>query len=504
MTRRLSRETAAEAGLLSDAGPARRSAAADCPLIVHLGFGAFARAHTAVFTEEANRGAQQLDEPSWRIVGVTQRSRAVADQLDPQDGLFSVVEQDRDTTDVQLITCVEEVLSGPDQADEVVQRIADPRTRIVSLTVTEKGYRLDPSQETVDLTDPEVRADLDGGGPSTPIGQIVAGLRRRAETGAGPLTVLSCDNLPGNGALTRRAVRTFIGALPDGETSRELLDWLDQHVTFPSTMVDRMVPQPTAETAELARGALGLQDEGAVPSESFRQWVLEDSFAAGRPRWERAGATFGDDVAAWEETKLRILNAGHSLLAYLGRYAGLSTICEAAEDEVWAAACRELYRADVLPVLETPGDVDGAAYADSVLRRFANPALGHTTAKVGSDGSQKLGPRFGTTVRRSMERGAVPQWAALAVAGWVHDILEAPSLGATDPAAERLRRRASGEHGTARAVEVVLDEAGLFQDVADRGRFVHAAAEWLELMQDDADMVRQEIPARIGKETSDG
>ncbi|WP_457951128.1 mannitol dehydrogenase family protein [Pseudarthrobacter sp. alpha12b] len=400
-----------------------------------MGLGAFARAHTAVFTEDAMLAA---DDPQWGIVGVTQRSDAVARQLVPQDGLFTVAERGEGSAPARVVSSIIEALSGRDNPERVVERIAAPDTKIVTLTITEKGYRFDPQTRTLDLEDPEVQADLAGRPPHTAIGQIVRGLQQRALTGAGPVTVLSCDNLPGNGELTAALARDFATALPAPE-SGPLLAWLAGNATFPSTMVDRMVPATTEGDLAAVEHELGLRDEAAVVAEPFKQWVMEDNFAAGRPRWEDAGALFSRDVAAWEAAKLRLLNASHSMLAYLGLAAGKETISDAVAVDSYRFACRRMMLEEALPSISLPAGLDGEQYCDEVLRRFANPALGHTTAKVGSDGSQKVGLRLLTTARGTLDAGREPKWAALAVAAWMHHVATTPETDLNDPLAKELQ-----------------------------------------------------------------
>lgn len=431
MTPRLNRATATAAGL----GAAAAAPGPDALQIVHLGFGAFARAHTAVYTEVANRAE---DGPHWEIVAVTQRSNTVVDELAPQDGLFTVFEEGEGAADPRLITCVREVLSGPDRPETVVERIADERTRVVALTITEKGYRADPGTGLVDLYDPLVRADLQNRAPTTAVGQIVRGLQRRAERGGTPITVVSCDNLPANGGLTSGVVRSFVQALPE-EESAALLPWIEQNTAFPNTMVDRMVPQPTPQVRARVQGWLGAHDAGAVSCEPYKQWVIEDAFASERPAWDAAGAAFGGDVEAWEDTKLRVLNASHSLLAYLGLFAGYTSISETVGDEAFAGACRAMLSEEVLPTLDVPPGLDAEDYCVSVLHRFANPALGHTTEKVGSDGSQKLGPRLLSTARRCLDAGTEPRWTGLAVAAWIHHVVNGGATSQDEPLADMLR-----------------------------------------------------------------
>ncbi|GAA1180932.1 mannitol dehydrogenase family protein [Nesterenkonia xinjiangensis] len=500
MMPRLSRPAAREEGLLPLTPDAAGVQGQQSLRIVHLGFGAFARAHTALYTELAELRSQDPSQ-QWRVVGVTQRSNTVAEQLNPQDGLYSVVDVGPGATGVQLVTCVDEVLSGPDESDAVVALIADPQTRIVCLTITEKGYRLDAAGHGIDCADPEIQADLAGRAPGTAVGQIVRGLQLRHRRDAGPLAVLSCDNLPGNGELTREAVRSFIRALPEDGTE-ELLAGVQDSVSFPNTMVDRMVPQPTAETVEQAARALGFTDEGAVPGEHFTQWIIEDDFPGGRPQWELAGATFSDQVRQWEDTKLRMLNAGHTLLASLGLCVGAPTINDAVQEEAFARACREMYRLEVLPTLELPQGVDGEAYGEEVLHRFANESLGHTTAKVGSDGSLKIGPRLGETITRCLDRGLTPQWASLAVGAWVHHVLHGREEDVADPLAEQMRRQGLAAEGAESSVSEVLRVAGLFEDLLERDELLRVIVEWVRILRTGDEALRSEIIRRSEERSS--
>lgn len=416
--------------------------------VVHLGAGAFFRAHGAVLTEDAMLAT---GETAWGVCAVTGRSPSVWKQLAPQDGLFTVSERGRGSRPARLVSSVRETLAGPRDPWAVVERIADPSTRIVTLTVTEKGYRAHPRTGRPDARDPVMRGDLSGAPPLTPVGQIAHGLelRRRRETG--PLTVLSCDNLSQNGDRLAAQVSDFVATL---WTDGPLRDWMRENVTFPNTMVDRMVPATTPEDLDRVEREFGLRDEAAVVAEPFLQWVVEDRFATERPRWEEAGAVLTDDVRPWEETKLRVLNAGHSLAAYLGLAAGHRTIAECMTDDVISTAVRRLAFEEALPALELPGGLDGPSYAEAVLGRFANPALGHTTVKVGADGSQKLGPRLLSTAEAVLSGGGEPRWSALAVAAWVrHVVGSGPDL--EDPLAVHLHGLVS-DTAAPGAVDVAL------------------------------------------------
>ncbi|MHC6593182.1 mannitol dehydrogenase family protein [Arthrobacter sp. C152] len=440
-----------------------------------MGLGAFARAHTAVFTEDAMLSTGDF---GWGIVGVTQRSDTVARQLAPQDGLFTVAERGDGAAPARIVSSIVEAISGRDTPDLVVERIAAPATKIVTLTITEKGYRFDPRTGTLDLADPDIQADLGGQAPLTAIGQIARGLQQRARTGAGPVTVVSCDNLPGNGELTRTLVRGFASALPAPEGD-DLLAWIDANTAFPSTMVDRMVPATTDGDLGAVERGLGLRDEAAVVAEPFKQWVIEDTFAAGRPRWEDAGALFSTDVAAWESAKLRLLNASHSMLAYLGLAAGKETISDAVGVDAFRTACRRMMLEEALPSITLPAELEGERYCEEVLRRFANPALGHTTAKVGSDGSQKIGLRLLPTIRGTLDAGREPRWAALAVAAWMHHVATTPEADLDDPLAKELQAALPETRTADTVVPALLGFRAVFgPDLAGHEEFRNLLLHW--------------------------
>ena len=412
--------------------------------IVHLGIGAFHRAHQAVFTELA---AAATGRDDWGITGVTQRSASVRDQLMPQDGLYSVLERGADAAPLRLVGTIRDVVFGAGDPAAVVERIANPAVRLVTLTVTEKGYRRDGAGR-LDRSDPEVAADLTGRPPRTVVGQLVRGLQRRRSADAGPVTVLSCDNLVSNGEVLRGLVQDFVDGLPSVEAGG-LTDWIASSVRFPSCMVDRIVPATTDKDRADVRAALGVEDRGVVVAEPFSQWVIEDDFAADRPAWERAGAVLTTDVAAWEAVKLRMLNASHSLLAYLGALSGYDTIAAALTDDRLAAAAESLMVEDVAPTLRVPEGLDLDDYRRQVLTRFANPALRHRTVQVAMDGSQKLPVRLLGTVRDRLSTGAVPRYGALAVAAWMVYVaqgrdMRGRDLPLDDPMADRLRTATAG------------------------------------------------------------
>ena len=440
--------------------------------IVHLGIGAFSRAHQATYTQAAMAATGDL---SWGICGVTQRSATVADRLVPQDGLYTVFVPSPDGDAAQVNAAVRAVLPGAQRRAETVARIAAPAVRLITLTVTEKGYRHDPATGRLRPDDPEIRADVAparAAEPVTVVGQLVRGLQRRMRDGAGPMTVVCCDNLPGNGALLRGLVTDFAGLLPAAEGD-ELLAWLAAQVRFPGTMVDRIVPATTAEDRAIVARLLGVADEGVVVTEPFRQWVVEDSFATPRPAWELAGATFTDDVAPYEHMKLRLLNGPHSALAYLGALAGHEYVSDAMADPRFTAFARGLMDVDVAPTLSVPDGFDLGHYEDELLERFCNPALKHRTIQIAMDGSQKLPQRLLGTIRDRRAAGAEPRYAVLAVAAWMWFVATGASeagrpLPLDDPLADRLRAAVAAASRPADVVDALLAVRDVFgTDLAD-------------------------------------
>lgn len=427
--------------------------------IVHLGIGAFHRAHQAVFTEDAMEaeGSEQ-----WGICGVTQRSRAVVDQLAPQDGLYALLERSSDDVSVRVVSSVHEVISAREQAELLQARFADPGVDVVTLTVTEKGYRRD-GDGRLDLADPVVSADLAGGPPGSVIGQLVSGMRARRAGHGAPLTVISCDNLAANGTVVRSLVSDFCAALPTVEGD-PLQAWIEASVSFPCSVVDRIVPATTDEDRSELEQLLGVRDAGLVVAEPFRQWVIQDDFVGPFPAWHRVGAVLTPDVAPHQNAKLRLLNATHSLLAYTGALAGYATIAETVGDDRLADAAARLMAEDAAPTLRHTDGLDLEAYQRSVLHRFANPALHHQTTQVAMDGSQKLPVRILGTVRDRLRAGAEPYWAALAVAAWMVYLNRGPDV--EDPLADQLREAADGP--VARLVERMLAVRQVFDpELAD-------------------------------------
>jgi fructuronate reductase len=445
--------------------------------IVHLGIGAFHRAQTAVYSDDA----LSLQHGDWGICGVSLRSPDVRDRLVPQDGLYTAVEKSPAGTRRRIIGSVREVRFLGDERSEVHARLAASSTRIISLTITEKGYCHDPATGQLNLAHPDVVHDLaDPRQPVSAVGLIAAALDARRLSHGNPVTVLCCDNLPHNGALVQGLVQTFAEARDSA-----LAHWIREHASFPSTMVDRIVPATTEGDIKENDAALGVHDAAPVMHEPFRQWVIEDNFVAGRPPWHRVGAQLVDDVAPFEAMKLRLLNASHSAFAYLGYLAGYEFIYQVAAQPDFIAFMRGLMREEVAPTLKLPTGVDVVAYQNALVERFGNPALPHRTQQIAMDGSQKLPQRLLGTVRDNLAAGRNVDLAALAVAGWMRYASGVDEAGrelkVSDPLAPEFARIARDVRGDpVTLAEGLLGLRTVFgDDLPGDRRFTDAVTRWL-------------------------
>lgn len=431
---RLSSATLAR--LPADVARPRYDRAAVATGIVHLGLGAFFRAQGAVFTEAVLAGG----DARWGILGASLRSPDTRDALRPQDHLYTVAERGPQQERLQVIGALTGVMVGAEDLPALIDAMAQPRVAIVSLTVTEKGYCYDPASGDLDESHADIVHDLaHPEAPRSAPALLVSAIARRRMQGVPPLTVLCCDNLPHNGATLRRIVSQF-AALRD----RDLARFIEDAVAFPSTMLDRIVPATTpADRASIA-ARLGMEDASPVVTEPYNQWVIEDRFAGVRPAWDDHGATLVRDIAPYETMKLRLLNASHSLMAYLGYLAGHETIADTIADPSFRRLVDGFMDAEVTPTLRLPASIDVAAYKRALLERFANPALRHRTAQIAMDGSQKLPQRLLDTARERLRIGAPIPRLALAVAGWMRYVTGTDENGGAievrDPLAPRLRR----------------------------------------------------------------
>ncbi|MBB4301001.1 fructuronate reductase [Rhodobium orientis] len=459
--------------------------------IVHLGIGAFHRAHQAVYTDDvlAKHGGD------WAISGVSLRSKTVHDQLDPQDGLFSVTALDGEGRDCRIVGSVKEVIFAPDDKLRLFDLMAAPTTRIVSLTVTEKGYYRDPSTGALLTNDPAIRADLvNVDNPATAVGLIVRALKLRRAAGTEPFTVLCCDNLPANGAALRQVVLDY-ARLHDSD----LAAWIEETVRFPSTMVDRIVPATTEEGLAAVESQLDCRDEGAILTEPFTQWVIEDDFSAGRPAWEDVGAMLVDDVAPFEFAKLRLLNGPHSTLAYLGYLAGMEYVSDCMENSSLRRFVDTLMREDIRPTVTAPEGFDVDGYIDALQARFANPELHHRCWQIAMDGSQKLPQRLLGTVRDRLKEGASVARFGLVVAAWIRYAsgvdLDGNTIDVRDPFSERFAERFTPLLSKPEALaEAALSMTEIFgKDLSEDATFRTAVTDGLKKLFADGAIAATEL-----------
>ncbi len=451
-----------EAGLPAETKSAprlTRTAPAPKTGIVHLGLGAFFRAHGAIYTQEA----MQASGGDWGIIGVSLQSPATRDALAPQGGAYTALELAPEGARPRRVEVISAVLVAPENPQAVLDALADPAVKIVSLTVTEKGYCHEPSSGALNRAHPDIAHDIANPLPRSAPGFLVRALQARRAAGLAPFTALSLDNLPHNGAVLRGVVLALAQ-----EIDPALAAWIAAEGRFPASMVDRIVPATKPEDITRVAALTGLHDAAPVAHEPFRQWVIEESFVGGaRPDWAAAGAQMVADVTPYEHMKLRMLNGTHSALAYLGYLAGHETIAATMADPVFAGFAERLWRDEIIPVLQPPPGADLAAYAQALARRYANPAIAHRTWQIAMDGSQKLPQRILATLAETFAAGrAAPPGLVLAVAGWMRYVGGVDEQGAAievkDPLAAQLRAASEAAGGAAAKVAALLSQGAVF------------------------------------------
>lgn len=433
------------------------------PGIVHIGIGAFHRGHMAVYIDDL-----LAREPEWGITGASLRRPDTRDALAPQDCLYSVNVQDAGGTRSRIIGSVLDVIDASAGSGALVAALADARTRIVSLTVTEKGYCHNPATGELARRHPDIVHDLDHPeDPRSVPGILVAAARARRDAGIAGFTVLSCDNLQGNGHIARTVVLELARMQDEG-----LAAWIEAHVTFPTTMVDRIVPALTDRDREDIAGRLGLTDQWPILTEPFSQWVIEDDFAAGRPDLASVGAQLVADVEPFETMKLRMLNGSHSALAHLGQLAGHGLVSEAVGDAALRPFLTRLMTDEVMPTLTVEAEAL-PGYRDALLERFANPALRHRLAQIAADGSQKMPQRVLAPMREQLAAGGSVTLLTLSLAGWIAYLRRLVLAGQTpaDPMAQQIAAALTGAEGTEAAMRAMIEIAEIFgTDLADDPR----------------------------------
>ena len=452
--------------------------------IVHFGFGAFHRAHQALLT---NRVLNQHGG-DWGICEISLFSGdQLMSRLRQQDHLFTVMEKSAAGNQPIIIGAVKECLNAKlDSLAAIIEKFCEPQVAIVSLTITEKGYCIDPATGHLDLTQPRIVHDLQSPDePHSAPGILVEALHRRRERGLPAFTVLSCDNIPDNGHVVKNAVLDMAA-----KRDPQLASWIAEQVSFPGTMVDRIVPAATdASLAEITR-ELGVEDPCAISCEPFIQWVIEDNFVAGRPDWGSVGAQLVDDVLPWEEMKLRMLNGSHSFLAYLGYLAGYAHISDCMQDASYRRAARHLMMAEQAPTLRISG-VDLGAYADSLIARFSNPALQHRTWQIAMDGSQKLPQRLLDGIRIHLKQGSRWPLLALGVAAWMRYVSGVDDMGNAidirDPLAEKIRAIVETSHDENRVAALLTLQEIFGSDLPANPQFVQTVEQaWQSLVREGA------------------
>ncbi|TQS74036.1 mannitol dehydrogenase family protein [Rhodobacteraceae bacterium] len=402
--------------------------------IVHLGLGAFHKAHQAALTDLAIAASGG----DWRILGVSLRSPKACDQLAPQNGLYTLISKGAEGVNARVIGAIADAICSAEDPEPALAAMAAPATKIVSLTVTEKAYGLDRVNRGCDITHPAVAADL--ATPRTPhgvLGLLVEALRRRRADNVAPFSVLSCDNLPDNGQLLRGAVMDFARRL-----DRDLASWIAENVAFPCTMVDRITPPATQATLDHAQALTGCTDLAATETESFCQWVIEDHFPQGRPDWAAAGVIFTDEVATFEAMKLRMLNGSHSMLAYAGFHAGARFVRDVMAHQRLSRLVRR-HLSSAAATLPAMNGINLDDYAQALATRFANPELAHETFQIAMDGSEKMPQRIFAAVADARTNDVDIRPFAFATAAWARHISmsthDCAPYELRDPRADMLR-----------------------------------------------------------------
>lgn len=445
---------------------------------VHFGPGAFFRAFVADYTDRS--------DGSWGILGVSLRSAQLRDDLSQQDGVFTAVSLGPEGRHARQIEIMSDVLVAPENPDAVLAALASETISLVTMTITEKGYCHAPADGVLDLAHPDIAHDLaNPDAPRSAIGFLVRGLALRKAAGLAPFTVLSCDNLPDNGALTRRLVLDFAGHI-----DTELATWIASEGRFPSSMVDRITPATTQTDIDALIHDAGITDPAMVVHEPFAQWVIEDNFVGDkRPEWDQAGAQFVDDVAPYEAMKLRCLNGTHSVLAYLGYLAGHETIAQATSDDSLTRLITHIWRNEIIPSMVPPQGVDLKDYCSALLVRYQNASIQHRTWQIAMDGSQKLPQRILGTVEDNLNAGRDCRGLILGIAAWMRYVSgvddQGKAIDVRDPMAARLAAAyASGEDGETK-VKALLEIAEIFPaTLATHDGFQEALKDALQSLMD--------------------
>ena len=439
------------------------------PRIVHLGFGAFHRAHQGVYADIL--ATKHFSDWGYYEVNLIGGEQQIAD-LQQQDNLYTVAEMSADAWTARVVGVVKKALHVQiDGLETVLAAMCEPQIAIVSLTITEKGYFHSPATGQLMLDHPMVVADVQNPHqPKTATGVIVEALARRKAAGLPAFTVMSCDNMPENGHVMRDVVTSYAQAI-----DVKLAQWIEDNVTFPSTMVDRIVPAVTEDTLAKIEQLTGVRDAAGVACEPFRQWVIEDNFVAGRPEWEKAGAELVSDVLPYEEMKLRMLNGGHSFLAYNGSLAGYEFIWQCMEDADFRSITRQLMINEQARTLNPDLNIDAQEYADLLIERFSNRNVAHRTGQIAMDGSQKLPQRALTPWLKLHQQKQNNAVLSLLVAGWLHYVIEAveKSQSVADPMNDQFQALIKEQQDAWQQALALLHLSAIFGDLSNHQPFIN-------------------------------
>ncbi|MGB5952724.1 MAG: mannitol dehydrogenase family protein [Ornithinimicrobium sp.] len=445
--------------------------------IVHFGVGGFHRAHEAMYTDQAMEATGDL---SWGIcgVGVLPHDRKIVETLNAQDGLYTLIQKHPDgQRGARVIGSIIEMLFAPDDPGAVIDAMADPGTKIVSLTITEGGYLVNQVTGEFDASDDSIQNDLtDGATPSTAFGLIIAALQARREAGTAPFTVMSCDNLPGNGDVARKMITAF-ARLKDPE----LADWMNEHVPFPNSMVDRITPVTAPTDIEALAESTGIEDGWPVVCEPFTQWVLEDDFVDGRPAWDEVGVQLVEDVVPFELMKLRLLNASHQALCYVGFLSGYEYAHEVCQDETFVEYLMGYMEQEGSPTLPHVPDTDLADYRRTLIERFANPEVRDTLARLCAESSDRIPKWLLPVIKHNLSNGGSIDYSALIVASWARYAEgvdeDGEPITVVDRLSERVMEAAAHQDQDPLAF---LRDPDLFDDLVEQDRFTDAYTAHLE------------------------
>jgi mannitol 2-dehydrogenase len=450
------------------------------PAVCHIGVGGFHRAHQAVYLDDL---LHLPGEENWGYcgIGLLEQDARMRDVMFRQECLYTVIECNDDSLKAQIVGSVVDYVFAPGSRSTVLDRLSSPECRIVSLTVTEGGYYANEATGEFNADHPDIVADLSHPNePTCSFGVIVEALDRRRRSGLAPFTVMSCDNIQHNGDLAQRMMLAYAGIRDQG-----LESWIRDEVTFPNSMVDRIVPATTDAHCIAFHEKFGIDDAWPVVTEPFRQWVVEDNFCSGRPNWERVGVQITTDVSPYEKMKMRLLNGSHQALCYIGMLLGYKTVCEAIADPQIRQLVRTLMDNEVTPLLQEPAGMDLGCYKDSLLERFGNTAIADQLVRIGTDASARIPKFILPSISEQLDRQGPIACLSFVVASWFSFIVassEDSKLTVIDPQRDRLIRVA-GKAGSDPMPFLVLDD--LFESrLANSNRFrLHLSAMFRNLVE---------------------